>query len=46
MAAITGIVFLGVIPFYFYGKKLRKMSWNWPIIRKLAHWDDDREVGE
>jgi hypothetical protein len=46
MAAIMGVVLLGAIPFYCYGKKLRNMSWRWPIVRKIAHWDIDREVGE
>ncbi|CAK7226978.1 hypothetical protein SBRCBS47491_006413 [Sporothrix bragantina] len=46
MAAIAGGVFLGVIPFYLYGKTLRRISWEWTIVRKTAHWDKDREVGE
>jgi len=46
MAGITGAVLVGVVPFYFYGKSLRRLTWNWGIIRALAHWDDDREVGE
>jgi hypothetical protein len=46
MAGIMGIVLLGAVPFYFFGKPLRKMSWKWPIVRTIAHWDVDREVGE
>ncbi|KIW99564.1 uncharacterized protein Z518_11303 [Rhinocladiella mackenziei CBS 650.93] len=46
MAGITGAVLLGVVPFYFFGKRLRRLTWNWGIIRALAHWDSDREVGE
>ena len=46
MAGINGAVLIGVVPLYFYGKALRRKSWNWSITRKLVRWDDDREVGE
>ncbi|KAI0475997.1 major facilitator superfamily domain-containing protein [Xylariaceae sp. FL0804] len=46
MAVISFVVFLSFIIFYVWGKKLRRMSWNWPVFRSVAHWDRDREVGE
>lgn len=46
MAAISGAVFLSTLIFYFYGKRLRRSSWNWPIMKMFAHWKADREVGE
>ncbi len=32
--------------FYFFGNKIRHVSWEWGFIKKLAHWHEDREVGE
>lgn len=46
MAAISGIVFLLSGVFYVYGKTLRTRSWQWPIVKALVHWGNDREVGE
>ncbi|GKZ36598.1 hypothetical protein AbraIFM66950_007751 [Aspergillus brasiliensis] len=46
MAAISGIIILLVIPFYFWGKHIRHSTWQWPIMRKYGHWSSDREVGE
>ncbi|KAI0017930.1 major facilitator superfamily domain-containing protein [Xylariomycetidae sp. FL0641] len=46
MAAISFAVFSCFLVFYLYGKALRKSTWNWPILRSIAHWDEDREVGE
>lgn len=46
MAGISGgIIVLGV-PFFFWGKKIRRVSWQWALVRKFVHWDIDREVGE
>ena len=45
MAAISAIIILGALPLYVWGKKIRHVSWNWPVISYI-HWDDDREVGE
>ncbi|GLA19145.1 hypothetical protein AnigIFM62618_006808 [Aspergillus niger] len=46
MAAISGIIILLVIPFYFWGKHIRHSTWQWSIMRKYGHWSSDREVGE
>lgn len=46
MAGIEAAILLGFIPFYFFGRHWRRMSWNWPFIRRIAHWAADREVGE
>ncbi|KAH9888733.1 major facilitator superfamily domain-containing protein [Xylariomycetidae sp. FL2044] len=46
MAAISFAVFFFSLVFYVWGKKIRRMSWNWPVLRSMAHWDSDREVGE
>ncbi|KXX74924.1 Protein HOL1 [Madurella mycetomatis] len=45
MAAISAAVLLGWIPLYFWGKKIRHVTWCWPVISYI-HWSDDREVGE
>ncbi|KIX08714.1 uncharacterized protein Z518_03371 [Rhinocladiella mackenziei CBS 650.93] len=46
MGGIEGAILLGFVPFYFWGSYWRRMSWNWPFIRRIVHWADDREVGE
>ncbi|KAM5351598.1 hypothetical protein ACJ41O_004321 [Fusarium nematophilum] len=45
MAGIAGAVLVLWIPFYVWGKKIRHVTWNWPLVSYI-HWDDDREVGE
>ncbi|KFY88795.1 hypothetical protein V498_06655 [Pseudogymnoascus sp. VKM F-4517 (FW-2822)] len=45
MAGISVAVLLCGMPLYFFGKKIRHVSWNWSAV-KMVHWDDDREVGE
>ncbi|KKK12516.1 hypothetical protein P175DRAFT_0440894 [Aspergillus ochraceoroseus IBT 24754] len=46
MACISGVVILFSIPFYFWGKPLRYLTWKWRLMEKYAHWDMDRDVGE
>ncbi|KAF2500880.1 MFS transporter [Lophium mytilinum] len=46
MAGIASVVILFAIPLYFFGKGIRRTTWNWSFVRKFAHWQDDREVGE
>lgn len=46
MAGISGAVMLGWIPFYVWGKRIRHATWQWGFVRRMAHWDEDREVGE
>ncbi|KAL0259835.1 hypothetical protein SLS55_005575 [Diplodia seriata] len=46
MAGISGAVLLGWIPFYLFGKRIRHATWQWGFVRRMAHWDQDREVGE
>jgi len=45
MAAISAVVILMFLPLYWWGKKIRHVTWSWPVISYI-HWDDDREVGE
>jgi len=45
MAGIASAVLLLAIPMYFFGKKIRHVSWHWKIL-SFVHWDVDREVGE
>ncbi|KAH6853726.1 major facilitator superfamily domain-containing protein [Chaetomium sp. MPI-CAGE-AT-0009] len=45
MAAISAAVLLGWVPLFFWGKKIRHVTWRWRIISYI-HWSDDREVGE
>ncbi|KAI5927746.1 major facilitator superfamily domain-containing protein [Camillea tinctor] len=45
MAAIAGFILLMWIPLYIWGKTIRHVTWNWPLLSYI-HWDDDREVGE
>lgn len=46
MAGISGgLLSLGAI-FFFFGKSIRRYTWHWGYVRRLAHWADDREVGE
>lgn len=45
MAGIAASVLLMWVPFYLWGKKIRHVTWHWPLI-SCIHWDDDREVGE
>lgn len=46
MAGISGGLISGGIIFWFLGHKIRHATWNWPHIRKIVQWGDDREVGE
>lgn len=46
MAGIEAAILLAFVPFYLFGSRWRHMSWKWPFIRRLAHWAEDREVGE
>ena len=46
MGGIQAAVLLGFVPFYLFGSRWRTMSWKWPFIRRIAHWAEDREVGE
>lgn len=46
MAGISGAVMLGWIPFYVWGKRIRHATWQWGFVRRMAHWHEDREVGE
>lgn len=46
MAGISGgLIFLGM-PFYIWGARIRRATWNWSLVRRFVHWDEDREVGE
>ncbi|KAH7023400.1 major facilitator superfamily domain-containing protein [Ilyonectria destructans] len=45
MAGIAASVLVMWVPFYLWGKKIRHVTWHWPLISYI-HWDDDREVGE
>lgn len=46
LAGISAAVFVCVIPFYFMGSQLRHKTWQWGFVKKLLHWNVDREVGE
>lgn len=46
MAGISAAVLVLWIPFFFFGKRVRHASLNWPIIRRAVQWNLDREVGE
>ena len=45
MGAISGVILLGWIPFYIWGKRIRHATWKWKVAQ-YAHWGKDREVGE
>jgi MFS family permease len=45
MAAISGGVLLFWIPLFIWGKRIRKATFRWKIM-KYVQWDMDREVGE
>lgn len=45
MAAISAILILGWIPFYIWGLRIRKYTWNMGIFQ-WVHWADDRETNE
>ncbi|KAJ5389286.1 uncharacterized protein N7496_000354 [Penicillium cataractarum] len=46
LAGLSAAVFICVFPFYYCGYQLRHATWQWGFIKKLLHWDVDREVGE
>ncbi|RYP00591.1 hypothetical protein DL764_006465 [Monosporascus ibericus] len=46
MAGISGAVIIFWFPMYIFGKRIRRVTWSWGFIRRLAHWHEDREVGE
>ncbi|KAG5806262.1 hypothetical protein H9Q74_009001 [Fusarium xylarioides] len=46
MAGIVGGIILLGAPIFIYGKRIRNTTWRWKVIRSLAHWEEDREVGE
>ncbi|KAJ9271366.1 hypothetical protein DTO212C5_2716 [Paecilomyces variotii] len=46
LAGISAGIFLGMIPFFFWGDRIRRATWHWGFIKNTLHWDSDREVGE
>ncbi|KAM5349872.1 hypothetical protein ACJ41O_006377 [Fusarium nematophilum] len=46
MAGISGATMMFWVVLYFFGKRIRHATWHWGFIRRLAHWHEDREVGE
>ncbi|RYP29686.1 hypothetical protein DL767_006638 [Monosporascus sp. MG133] len=46
MAGISGAVIIFWFPMYIFGRRIRRATWSWGFIRRLAHWHEDREVGE
>jgi hypothetical protein len=46
MAGISGGVISFWVVFYLLGSKIRHATWEWGFVKKLIHWDADREVGE
>lgn len=45
MAGIAAAVLVMWVPLYIWGKQIRHVTWNWPILSYI-HWEEDREVGE
>ena len=45
MAGVAAAVLVLWVPLYVWGKRVRHVTWSWPIIAP-ARWADDREVGE
>lgn len=45
MAALSAAALLMGVPLYLWGKRIRHVSWQWPVISYI-HWHADREVGE
>lgn len=45
MAAISAAVIFMWVPLYVWGKRIRHVTWQWPVVSYI-HWDEDREVGE
>lgn len=45
MAGISAFILILWIPLFFFGKKIRHVTWNWPVLSYIQ-WEDDREVGE
>ncbi|KAK3059932.1 hypothetical protein LTS18_009730, partial [Coniosporium uncinatum] len=45
MAGISGGIMLLMVPFYSWGKRVRRLTMQWRIM-KLVQWGADREVGE
>lgn len=46
MAAIAGCVLICWVPFFVWGKQIRKSTLRWRIVRRFVQWDEDRYVGE
>lgn len=46
MGGISGGLLVLFVVFYFFGKRIRTYTWNWGLIRKFVHWNEDREIGE
>jgi Major Facilitator Superfamily len=45
MAAICGAILIFWIPFFVWGRRIRRATLSWPMM-KYVRWDVDREVGE
>lgn len=45
MAGISAAVIILWAPLYAWGKKIRIITWSWPLVRN-THWHVDRETGE
>lgn len=46
MAGIIAAVLIVALPLYFWGRRIRRATWQWDFIKQLVHWTEDREVGE
>ncbi|KAK4233441.1 hypothetical protein C8A03DRAFT_38848 [Achaetomium macrosporum] len=46
MASISGGVILCWILIYIFGSRIRRVTWGWGFIKRLAHRHEDRVVGE
>jgi len=46
MAGISAFFLLMWIPFYIWGRSIRRATLRWNVMTKLIGWNEDREVGE
>lgn len=46
MAAIAAVIMLMAAPLFFWGERVRRTTWRWPVVAYISQWSDDREVGE
>lgn len=46
MAGISVAILILWVPMYYFGSRIRHATIDWPVMKNIIEWNEDREVGE